>query len=67
MATTAGPAFDTGALRRCIEEHAAPTLLSPYADAAEIRIVDRDSRPSHPTVLRDDRSTDQITVQAWDE
>ncbi|MFH8217977.1 nuclear transport factor 2 family protein [Streptomyces sp. NPDC018057] len=52
MATTAGPAFDTGALRRGIEEHAAPTLLSLYADDAEIRIVDRDSRPSHPKVLR---------------
>ncbi|ANH94810.1 hypothetical protein A8713_29575 [Streptomyces sp. SAT1] len=67
MATTAGPAFGTGALRRGIEEHAAPTLLSLYADDAETRIVDRDSRPSHPKVLRDGRITDQIMVQAWDE
>ncbi|WP_037851085.1 nuclear transport factor 2 family protein [Streptomyces sp. NRRL S-340] len=52
MATTAGPVFDTGALRRGIEEHTASTLLSLYADDAEIRIVDRDSQPSHPKVLR---------------
>ncbi|MEU6478714.1 nuclear transport factor 2 family protein [Streptomyces sp. NPDC047017] len=52
MATTAHPAFDTDALRRGIEEHTASTLLSLYADDAEIRIVDRDAQPSHPKVVK---------------
>ncbi|MER6980363.1 nuclear transport factor 2 family protein [Streptomyces carpinensis] len=52
MATTAGPAFDTEALRRGIEGQTASTLLSLYADDAEIRIVDRDTQPSRPKVLR---------------
>ena len=51
MATTASPAFDAGTLRRGIEEHTASALLSLYADDAEIRIVDRDTQPSHPKVL----------------
>ncbi|GGX74186.1 nuclear transport factor 2 family protein [Streptomyces anandii] len=51
MATTASPAFDTDTLRRGIEGHTSSTLLTLYADDAEIRIVDRDAQPSHPKVL----------------
>ncbi|MFF8594693.1 nuclear transport factor 2 family protein [Streptomyces sp. NPDC015220] len=51
MAPTASPSFDTDTLRRGIEDHAASTLLSLYADDAEIRIVDRDTQPSRPKVL----------------
>jgi hypothetical protein len=51
MATTASPSFDTETLRRGIEGHTASTLLSLYADDAEIRIVDRNTQPSHPMVL----------------
>ncbi|GAB1325928.1 nuclear transport factor 2 family protein [Streptomyces sennicomposti] len=48
----ASPAFDTDTLRRGIEEHTASTLLSLYADDAEVRIVDREAQPSRPKVLR---------------
>ncbi|MEU0335285.1 nuclear transport factor 2 family protein [Streptomyces sp. NPDC006193] len=51
MGTETGSAFDTEALRRAIEGDTGDTLLSMYTDDAEIRIVDRDSQPSHPTVL----------------
>ncbi|MFI1168714.1 nuclear transport factor 2 family protein [Streptomyces sp. NPDC020801] len=51
MATTASPAFDTDTLRRGIEGPASSTLLSLYADDAEIRIVDRNTQPSHPKIL----------------
>ncbi|KUN79461.1 hypothetical protein AQJ66_28450 [Streptomyces bungoensis] len=51
MGTATGSAFDTEKLRRGIEGNTGNTLLSLYADDAEIRIVDRDSRPSHPRVL----------------
>jgi hypothetical protein len=50
MATAAGSGFDTETLRRGIEGQAA-TLLSLYADDAEIRVVDRNTQPSHPKVL----------------
>lgn len=50
MGTTAGPAFDTEALRRGIEGHNATDLLSLYADDAEMTIVDRNTQPSHPMV-----------------
>jgi len=50
MGTTATPAFDTEALRRGIEGHDAAALLSLYADDAELRIVDRNTQPSHPMV-----------------
>ncbi|MER6440639.1 MULTISPECIES: nuclear transport factor 2 family protein [unclassified Streptomyces] len=50
MGTTAGPAFDTEALRRGIEGHDAAKLLALYADDAEMRIVDSNTRPSHPMV-----------------
>ncbi|MBD0423370.1 nuclear transport factor 2 family protein [Streptomyces sp. TRM S81-3] len=51
MGTTAGPGFDTETLRRGIEGETAQTLLSLYADDAEIRIVDRYAQPSNPKVL----------------
>jgi hypothetical protein len=50
MGTTAGPAFDTEALRRGVEGDAA-TLKSLYADDAELRVVDRNTQPSHPKVM----------------
>jgi hypothetical protein len=50
MGTAAPPAFDTEALRRGIEGHSATDLLSLYADDAELRIVDRNTQPSHPMV-----------------
>ncbi|MFF1448466.1 nuclear transport factor 2 family protein [Streptomyces sp. NPDC058274] len=51
MGTAAGPAFDAEALRRGIEGQSAATLLSLYADDAEIRVVDHNSQPSHPMVM----------------
>ncbi|GAA3919926.1 nuclear transport factor 2 family protein [Streptomyces lacrimifluminis] len=50
MGTATSPAFDTEALRRGIEAHDATVLLSLYADDAELRVVDRNSQPSHPMV-----------------
>ena len=50
MGTTAGPAFDTEALRRGIEADSAADLLALYADDAEITIIDRNTQPSHPMV-----------------
>ncbi|MER5396196.1 nuclear transport factor 2 family protein [Streptomyces sp. NPDC002599] len=50
MGTAAAPAFDTEALRRGIEGDSAADLLSLYADDAELRIVDRNTQPSHPMV-----------------
>ena len=43
--------FDTETLRRGVEDHSTDTLLSLYADDAEIRVVDRNTQPSHPMVL----------------
>ncbi|MFF3846740.1 nuclear transport factor 2 family protein [Streptomyces sp. NPDC002328] len=51
MGTAAGSAFDTETLRRGVEGRTPATLLSLYADDAELRVVDRDSQPSRPTVL----------------
>ena len=51
MGTAARSGFDADALRRGIEGHTAATLLSLYADDAEIRVVDRNTQPSHPMVL----------------
>ncbi|GHH85759.1 nuclear transport factor 2 family protein [Streptomyces capitiformicae] len=51
MGTAASPAFDTEALRRGTEQANAATLLSLYADDAEIRVVDRNTQPSHPKVM----------------
>lgn len=53
MGTTASSTpFDTDTLRRGVEGHSAASLLSLYADDAEIRVVDRNTQPSHPMVLR---------------
>ncbi|MFF3736860.1 nuclear transport factor 2 family protein [Streptomyces sp. NPDC002566] len=51
MGTAAGSAFDTETLRRGVEGNTPATLLSLYADDAELRVVDRNSQPSRPTVL----------------
>ncbi|GAA2442309.1 nuclear transport factor 2 family protein [Streptomyces glaucus] len=51
MGTAADPAFDTEILRRAIEGEDPRTLVSLYADDAELRIVDRDAQPSRPRVL----------------
>ncbi|MBL1084377.1 nuclear transport factor 2 family protein [Streptomyces actinomycinicus] len=52
MGTATGSVFGTETLRRAIEGNTGNNLLSLYADDAEIRIVDHDNQPSHPTVLR---------------
>ncbi|WP_327319935.1 nuclear transport factor 2 family protein [Streptomyces sp. NBC_01235] len=51
MGTAAGSAFDTETLRRGIEGQTATTLLSLYADDAELRVVDHNTQPSQPKVL----------------
>lgn len=52
MGTTATPAFSADTLRRGVEGHSAADLLSLYADDAQIRIVDRNTQPSKPRILR---------------
>lgn len=51
MGTAASSGFTTETLRNSIEGNSAANVLSLYADDAEIRVVDRNSQPSHPTVL----------------
>ncbi|MFD9429365.1 nuclear transport factor 2 family protein [Streptomyces sp. NPDC060002] len=51
MGTAAGSAFDTETLRRGIEGQTPTTLLSLYADDAELNVIDHNSQPSRPTVL----------------
>ncbi|KAB1139752.1 nuclear transport factor 2 family protein [Streptomyces luteolifulvus] len=51
MGTAASSGFSTESLRRGIEGNTATTLLSLYADDAELRVVDRNTQPSHPRVL----------------
>jgi hypothetical protein len=51
MGTAAGSAFDTETLRRGIEATTSATLLSLYADDAELRVVDHNTQPSRPKVL----------------
>ncbi|MGQ5633491.1 MULTISPECIES: nuclear transport factor 2 family protein [unclassified Streptomyces] len=60
MGTTTGSAFDIETLRRGIEGTTGNTLLALYADDAEIRIVDHEHQPSHPTVLRGRREIAQL-------
>ncbi|MBX9392173.1 nuclear transport factor 2 family protein [Streptomyces sp. TRM72054] len=50
MGTAASPAFDAETLRRGIEGNP-NTLLSLYADDAQLRVVDHNTQPSHPRVL----------------
>ncbi|MGI5380275.1 nuclear transport factor 2 family protein [Streptomyces sp. CA-251387] len=51
MGTATSPSFDTETLRRGIEGQTPDTLLSLYADDAELRVVNRNAQPSHPKVL----------------
>ncbi|MER6472031.1 nuclear transport factor 2 family protein [Streptomyces collinus] len=51
MGTATGSSFDTETLRRAVEGTTGNSLLALYADDAEIRIIDRNSQPSHPKVL----------------
>ncbi|MFD5657538.1 nuclear transport factor 2 family protein [Streptomyces hirsutus] len=51
MAASAAPRFGTNALRRGLESPTAAPLTALYADDAELRIVDRNTQPSHPMVL----------------
>ena len=51
MGTAASSGFTTDTLRRGVEGPTASTLLSLYADDAELRVVDRNTQPSNPRVL----------------
>jgi ketosteroid isomerase-like protein len=50
--TTMSRSFDAEALRRGIEERDAATLLTLYAEDAELHVVDRADQPSHPRIVR---------------
>ncbi|GAA3166663.1 MULTISPECIES: nuclear transport factor 2 family protein [Streptomyces] len=52
MGTAAQPVFGTDTLRRGVEADTSAMLVSLYADDAELLIVDRNTQPSHPKVLR---------------
>ncbi|MER5221785.1 nuclear transport factor 2 family protein [Streptomyces flaveus] len=58
MGTAAAPGFDTETLRRAIEGQNAEALLALYDDNAELRVVDRNTQPSHPKVMH---GRDQIS------
>lgn len=60
MGTATGSAFDTETLRRGIEGDTPQTLLSLYTDDAEIRVVDRNTRPSDPKVLHGRREIGEM-------
>ncbi|MER5635706.1 nuclear transport factor 2 family protein [Kitasatospora sp. NPDC002227] len=62
MATTA---FDTEALRMGIEGRKASTLLSLYADDAEMRMVDHRSQPSHPMVAHGRTEIDAVLSDVY--
>jgi ketosteroid isomerase-like protein len=51
MNTTTSRSLDTEALRRGIEERDADTLLSLYAEDAELHVVDRGNQPSNPKII----------------
>ena len=52
MTEQKAPGFDFEALRRAEEQHDLDAMLDLYADEAEIRIVNRNTPPSSPYVLR---------------
>jgi ketosteroid isomerase-like protein len=52
MATQASGGLDFEALRRAIEERDLDPMLDLYADDAELRIINRNTTPSSPQVLR---------------
>ncbi|GAB2979738.1 nuclear transport factor 2 family protein [Streptomyces pseudoechinosporeus] len=58
MGTAATPGFDTETLRRAIEGQNAEALLALYDDNADLRVVDRNTQPSHPKVMH---GRDQIS------
>ncbi|MET9731134.1 nuclear transport factor 2 family protein [Streptomyces sp. NPDC006458] len=51
MGTSTSPAFNADTLRRGLEGQSADGLMSLYADDAEVRIIDRNTQPSHPMVM----------------
>ena len=63
MGTAASSGFTSETLRRGIEGDSAANLLSLYADDAEIRVVDRNTQPSHPKVLH---GRDEISAMLED-
>jgi hypothetical protein len=58
MITDAG--FDLNVFKRAIEERDASAQLAAYADDAEVTILDRNSQPRAPRVLRG-----RAEIQAW--
>ena len=50
--TSTSQSFDAETLRRSIEERDAATLLSLYAEDAELHVVDSHDQPSHPKIIR---------------
>jgi hypothetical protein len=52
VATQAPGSMDFETLRRTIEERDAETLISFYADDAEVHTVNKNTTPSSPQVLR---------------
>jgi hypothetical protein len=52
MSTSTSPAFSADTLRRGVEGKSSENLLKLYADDAELRIVDRNTQPSHPKVVK---------------
>jgi ketosteroid isomerase-like protein len=44
--------FDFEAMRRAIERSDADALIALYADDAEVKTINKNTPPSHPTVLR---------------
>ncbi|MFI9155353.1 nuclear transport factor 2 family protein [Streptomyces sp. NPDC053367] len=52
MGTSTSPAFSADTLRRGLEGESATNLVELYADDAEMRIIDRNTQPSHPKVVR---------------
>ncbi|MFJ8079137.1 nuclear transport factor 2 family protein [Streptomyces sp. NPDC096205] len=51
MGTSTSPAFSADTLRRGLEGQSSQDLLELYANDAELRIVDRNTQPSHPKVM----------------
>ena len=49
---TASRTFDAEAFRRGIEERDAATLLSLYAEDAELHVVDQHDQPGRPKIVR---------------
>lgn len=52
MTEQMAPSLDFEAMRRAIEESDYEALVSFYSDDAELRLVNKDSTPSSPTLLR---------------